>query len=130
MNFIHIYNQQFNKTVQGISPGVHELLIKSDWPGNIRQLRNFIERAMVLCKTDIIDEQLFKQAVEPTADNYTSASRITIGQDAEKRGMLAEIETTLIKKLLSETRGDKHEVAKILGISDTTLWRRMKEIGI
>ncbi|MDR1626254.1 MAG: sigma 54-interacting transcriptional regulator [Spirochaetia bacterium] len=124
MDFVAAYNQQFHKAVHEISPSARRRLMENDWPGNIRQLRNVIERAMVLCKTGVLGEELIPQAITPmtNADKFKSCG-------IPKPGMLSEIETSLIKELLAKTGNDKYEVAKILGMSVTTLWRRMREMN-
>ncbi len=118
--FIDGFNTEFGKNVRSLTPEAKKLITLYDWPGNIRQLKNFIERSVVLCKSDCIDEDLVKRLLDQPIREPAFLRQT-------KTGLLSTVEESLIRKLLLETNGDKHEVARILGISQTTLWRRLKK---
>jgi len=125
--FITRYNEEFCKNIQGLTTEAYDMLMSMDWTGNIRQLRNFIERSVVLCKGDVIDAEIIQNSLDEE-EKSQGTSAIT-NKRINDAGLISEIEKDLIKKLMIETKGDKYEVAKRLGISPTTLWRRMKKFG-
>lgn len=95
---------------------VLHLLKQYDWPGNVRELRNVVERMVLLCKTDDIrseDIAFFTKKL-----NQRRQIRRQENQEVE-----------LIRKVLEETKGNKGEAAKILGMDRSTLWRKIKRHG-
>lgn len=105
------------KNIIGIEKQGHELLLQESWPGNIRQLSNVIERAMIICETNRI-----------TADNIFEALQDTISGKADiakKINILESDEKERIRRALDETKGKRKEAAKILNISTSTLWRKI-----
>ena len=104
-----------------LSPEAAAAIGKYRWPGNARELRNALERAAVLSRSDIIGrddlpDAMFRETVESTGDAHHAAS-------------LEEIEREHIRRVLSET-ATLDEAAATLGINVTTLWRKRKRYGI
>jgi NtrC-family two-component system response regulator AlgB len=104
-----------------LSPDAAAAIGKYRWPGNARELRNALERAAVLSRSDIIGrddlpDAMFRETVESTADAHHAAS-------------LEEMEREHIRRVLSET-ATLDEAAATLGINVTTLWRKRKRYGI
>jgi NtrC-family two-component system response regulator AlgB len=105
--------------VAGFTDEALGLLRNYGWPGNIRELRNVIERAVILCQGDRID-------VHHLPDNLRVAGRsIRLGDPVR----LGEIEEEHIRRVLASARS-LQEAADILGIDQATLWRRRKQYGI
>jgi two-component system, NtrC family, response regulator AlgB len=104
-----------------LSPEAAAAIGKYRWPGNARELRNALERAAVLSRSDIIGrddlpDAMFRETVESTGDAHHAAS-------------LEEMEREHIRRVLSETP-TLDEAAATLGINVTTLWRKHKRYGI
>jgi NtrC-family two-component system response regulator AlgB len=101
-----------------LAPGARELLAAYDWPGNIRELVNVLERAVVLARGDTIhDEDLADRLMAPpVAEPLQSAS-------------LDDIERRHIQQVLADS-ATLEEAAARLGINSTTLWRKRKRYGI
>jgi two-component system, NtrC family, response regulator AlgB len=104
-----------------LSPEAAAAIGKYRWPGNARELRNALERAAVLSRSDIIGrddlpDAMFRETVESTGDAHHAAS-------------LEEMEREHIRRVLSETP-TLDEAAATLGINVTTLWRKRKRYGI
>ena len=127
--FIKQCNKLFSRNIQALTPEARDMLMAMDWPGNIRQLRNFIERAVVLCKGKLIDAEIIRSA-QGCEGGEELKEPIYQSEPSQDVGLISKIEKDLIRKLLIETNGDKQEVAKRLGISTTTLWRRMKKFSL
>ncbi|WP_312419527.1 sigma 54-interacting transcriptional regulator [Anaerospora hongkongensis] len=102
-----------------------ELLASGEWRGNIRQLSNIVERLAVMCDNGIIDKKLVLEVADdiamPSGDHL--AESLSAAAD---NGNLTEKE--FIRRALSKMNGNKAAAAKQLGISTTTLWRKMKKI--
>jgi len=118
-HFIEKFSRLNAKNVRGLSPEVVRLLEGHTWRGNVRELENVIERAVVLCNS----EQIQKEHL-PDYITGTDTSRIVsfrIGTPLE------EIEDVMIARTLEMTGGNKEETARLLGIGVATLYRRLKE---
>jgi len=110
------YNKILNKKVKKVSAKAMELLLDYNYPGNIRELENIIERSMIMAKDEIIDEKYF---------NFISKEEYI-----EKKGTLKETEKELIIKYLIQNKGNRTKTAEILGISRRSLQNKIKEYQI
>jgi DNA-binding NtrC family response regulator len=106
------------KYVPGISEEALKILQNYSWPGNIRELNNVIERAVILCPGGNI-----------TADDLTADIKFGVPSPASKsnRQSLAEMEREHILQILQTTEGNKTRAAEILGISKKTLYHKLRE---
>ncbi len=120
-------NRMKTKVQTSISTKAMEVLVDYDWPGNIRELENVIERAAILCHNHVIEPQDFSL---PNAPASVFASG---GRSDQKIGTalpLKEIEHLHIEGVLRAFRGNKAESAKILGISLKTLYTKIQQYQI
>jgi len=118
--FVSDFSVKFNKAVPGISPGVIEFLQQYSFPGNVRELRNMTERAVILSKND-------KLTVEDFPLNpYSPASQ----QVQQPILDLAGKEIELLKMALSQNNFNQMKTAETLGITRDTLIRKMKKYNI
>jgi len=115
-HFIAKYNKILNKKVKKVSEKAMELLLDYNYPGNIRELGNIIERSMIMAKDEIIDGKYF---------NFISKEEYI-----EKKGTLKETEKELIIKYLIQNKGNRTKTAEILGISRRSLQNKIKEYQI
>ena len=109
---------KLGKKVQGISPEAMDLLLRHPWPGNVRELRSVFEYAFVACKTAMIEPGDLPTALMSEAVACTPA-------DVAARS-LDEIKRERLMQALREADGNQSEAARILGISRTSVWSRMK----
>jgi len=116
-HFINKFSCRCNKKIKGISKQGLDKLLRYDWPGNIRELENVIERAVVLCRSTLLESRDFPLKTE-------FDKRIN---DIES---LHEVEKEHIKMILKKTDYSLSEAAKRLGIHRNTLRLKMKEYGI
>ncbi|MCZ6676407.1 MAG: sigma 54-interacting transcriptional regulator [Candidatus Poribacteria bacterium] len=119
-HFIRKFNRQNRKSIGDVLPEVLELLMEYSYPGNVRQLENIIEHAFVKCSGDTIETKHLPAELTAAKDDI-----LTLAFMAEKP--LATLERELIKKVLAQCDGKPKLAAKRLGISRTTLWRRLRE---
>jgi len=121
--FLKIFNDRNNKEVKGFSPECLEVLRKYHWPGNIRELKNLVERTVILCEGDTIELKHFPKHIF-TATQKESGESIELGRE------LHEIEKDVIFKTLKMTRNNKTKAAQILGISLKTMHNKLNKYYI
>jgi len=124
--------EKLGKTVEGIDAAARNALMAYHWPGNVRQLENTIENMVVLAAgprltvLDVPPEIIGEQA--GTALVHVPQPQLALAQFA---GMnLAELEKQAIEKTLEMVQGNREQAAKILGIGERTLYRKIKEYGL
>jgi two-component system response regulator AtoC len=107
--------------VKGIDRSALDILLRYDFPGNVRELENIIERAVALTE----QERIQNEDLPP--DLLRLEVRILAGEDLES---LEEMEKRHIAKALEKASYNKNLAAKILDVPRTTLWRRLRKYGI
>ena len=128
-HFLKKYSRENNKDIKGFTPEAMQLLTAYNWPGNVRQLENIIESAVVLTQSDMIgvadlpaelkdESRQFKSAVDMLPDN------INLSEALEK------IEAALIRRALVKSNFVQVKAAKMLGISKSLLQYKMKKYNI
>jgi len=123
-HFLQKFNERYQKNVKSISPAAYHLLIRNRWAGNVRELENAIERAVLVCKTgEIVPTDLPETIREEGA---APAQEFTI----PPHRTLAEIEKMAILQTLQRTNWNKQEAAQILGLYRPTLYSKMKKHDI
>ena len=124
-HFIQVYAQKNGKAIGGCSPQALALLSDYTWPGNVRELENAVERAVVLSRSDVIDEQALPREVRESVANPRSGPPLSFAIGTP----LADIEMRVIRETLRHTGGDKRLAAKLLGIATRTIYRRLEAAG-
>ena len=124
--FIAKSNQQSNKHISKPSDEVLNIFQSYHWPGNVRELENIIERAVAVS----IGEEITITALPTRLQNLQKPLLNRKLENSEIQGTLKELEEERIKDLLLRKKLHMSEVAEILGIGRTTLWRKMKAYKI
>jgi len=116
--FINKFNKSMGKSVRRVSEDAMDVLMNHSWPGNIRELENVIERAVVIAETD-------------TLTSEDLPAEITAAPGAEQRDWtLANMEREHIVRVLHLARGNKKKASGLLGLDPATLWRKLKKYQI
>ncbi len=115
-HFIEKFSKEHGRRIKGVSPSAMKLLLEYDYPGNIRELENIIESAVVVSRGTMISEEDLPEELK-----FRRFVRSTSRKDSEAER---------IRKALEEAGGNKSLAAKILGMHRTTLWRKLKELGM
>ncbi len=129
-HFTKDFNKELKKNITGISPEAEELLSRYNWPGNIRELRNAIERAIILAnKNNILAEHLPLEIVNRNTPGTkdAKASFFSLPPDGIS---IKEVEKDLIKQALEMMQNNQIRAAKLLHISRDTLRYRMKKFNL
>lgn len=117
-------NGELHTEVWKISDGAMARIMAHDWPGNVRELENVLTRAVVLSKSDVIQEEAIP---EPTVVRTKSES---VAVNVNWRRTLEEVELEHMSRVLNECGGNRTEAARILGISKQTLYSRMAKANV
>jgi DNA-binding NtrC family response regulator len=121
--FLERFVKEYQKAVTGIDTEAQAILLQHDWPGNVRELSNVLERAVVLNQTGVIGRADLPPHLTEGKQENTSNEHIAI-----PLGMsLKEIEDLMIKRALVATKGDRAQAAKMLGVNERTIYRRISK---
>jgi len=119
--FVHRLALRTGKPIRGLSPEAMEVLMRWPFPGNIRELQNAIEHAFILCKEELIRPEHLPSEMRRPEILPTFPPVSGLRQEAERR---------LLEEALARCEGNRSRAAKLLGISRTTLWRKMRRYGL
>jgi two-component system, NtrC family, response regulator HydG len=126
--FIRQFSARHGKQIRGMSPAARRKLLGFDWPGNVRQLRNVVESMVVVDYDGLLDvddlPEEFCGPPEPTGEPSTASLTALVGRP------LIELEKLFVSETLRLTAGNREEAAKMLGIGERTLYRKIKEYGL
>jgi formate hydrogenlyase transcriptional activator len=116
-HFVEVYAHRMNKQIDVIPPQAMDAMQRHAWPGNIRELQNFIARAAILTTGPVLEAPVSElQRADDTIDSEPTT--------------LEEAERSHILRIISETNGRLAPAAKILGVPRTTLFYKVRRLGI
>jgi PAS domain S-box-containing protein len=121
-HFVNRFNAKRGKQIAGLTPAAMEILMRHQFPGNVRELENIIEYGFVLCHDRLIDVGHLPEELQATRHEPTESS------DGSSR--LQRAEADAIRTALTRCDGAPGKAAAELGISRTTLWRKMKRLRL
>ena len=135
--FIKQFATTYDKTITAMTPAARKALMLHPWPGNVRELKNVIESMVVVDFDGILDvDDLPEDLVAPAgggpldAGSGTSPLTNSAGPGALTGRSLEEVEKYYIAETLKLTGGNREETARMLGIGERTLYRKIKEYGL
>jgi two-component system response regulator HydG len=124
-HFLTVFADKNQKKIKGLTPQAMDRLLKYQWPGNVRELMNAVERAIVLSRSEYLDEEELALLGEPSRENA-----VPTGHEVLANLPLDEVEKATIIKMLESTSGNKSEAARRLGITRKTLHKKLKKYGM
>jgi two-component system response regulator AtoC len=127
-SFIRAFSQRFGKTITGVSMAAERVLIDAPWPGNIRQLRNVIERACMMTDGPVLSEGDVRASIRPTISVVPKPAAAAAAP--EPTHALSTLERAHIMKVIAESGGNKARAARQLGLSRRALYRRLERHGL
>ncbi|MCF8037129.1 MAG: sigma 54-interacting transcriptional regulator [Desulfobacteraceae bacterium] len=121
-HFIKIFNVRYKKAVRSVDPKVMRIFMKHRWPGNVRELERILEYAFVFVKGPVIFERHLPE--------IRDAGQTEVAPEEPMRPQGTSRDKDTVLWALSTSDGNRQNAADLLGISRTSLWRRMKEFGL
>ena len=122
--FLQRAAEKADKQIKGITPQAQQLLMGYSWPGNVRQLRNVVDNMVILSNSDELGPETLPAEIRPSGGHAA-------GFDMNVGGVpLNQLEREAIRNTLKMTNGNREQAAKILGIGERTLYRKIKEYGL
>jgi NtrC-family two-component system response regulator AlgB len=124
LNYLHFFSRQCGKKLEGFSPSAEQAMQHYSWPGNLRELRNVVERAVILTGASRVE-------LDDLPENMSNPSHPTTGSTAHAAGPLSleELENQHLRQVIAQT-STMEEAAQILGIDPATLYRKRKKLGL
>ncbi len=119
-HFIGVYSKKYRKKIKGINAEAMQKLSKYQWPGNVRELQHAIERAIIMSDSDTLQPD----------DFIFSSRKDKVGELELDTYNLDDIEKTVIEKVLKQNQGNVSQAANMLGLTRTSLYRRMEKYGL
>ncbi len=119
MEFLKVFNQRNNKAIKGFAPPALELLASYFWPGNIRELKNSVERAVILCNEEYIQVRHLPAQIRQHDSQPQKLDTVEVGKP------LYEIEKEVILSTLKKCNNNKTKAAEVLGISLKTMHNKL-----
>jgi len=126
-HFLKIYNEKNRRDVHGFHPRALDAMMRYTWPGNIRELENVVERAVILARDEYIP---LADMDEPVRSAVGDALTEEIRSGIRPGMTIKEMERELILKTLDENESNRSRTARILGITRRTLQHKLKDYGI
>jgi PAS domain S-box-containing protein len=121
-HFVQRFNAKRGKHIAGLTPAAMEVLMRHDFPGNVRELENVIEYGFVLCHNRLIDVSHLPEELQPSRHE---------AREAQSAGSsLQWAEADAIRAAVARADGVLGKAAEELGINRTTLWRKMRRYGL
>jgi len=141
--FVRDCATRWSKSLTGLTEGAERILVQARWDGNIRELRNVIERACLLCEGAIVNEADILSCMPPempplpahpgqetAAATTTAVSTPSVPAPDADPPLLSTVEREHILRALQHARGNKKAAAKMLGVSRRALYRRLERLGL
>ena len=123
--FLKRYAKRNKRILKGFTPRAIDLLMRYEWPGNVREIENVVERAVIMARGEMITPAEFPEILQQL-DPEVKATYVNLSPGRT----LKDVEKDMIIRTLEETEGNRTHAAKILGISRRTLQLKLKEYGI
>ncbi len=125
--FVEKFAQRNRKSIKGFLPQALDAMLRYSWQGNVRELENVVERAVILCQGDMISENELPNSVT----NISSVAMTSKPQECSLSGLsLDEVECLAITQTLEAVEDNKSEAARRLGITRATLHNKLKKYGL
>ncbi len=122
-HYLTVFNEMIGKSIHGFTTPVLNRMKRYTWPGNIRELRNLVERAVILSKGAII-EHIDIPGTDAEEDDFANSDNL------ELKDVARNAERKYLSKILKENKGNIHKTAELAGVNTRTIHRKMQEFGL
>ena len=127
--FVREVADRLHKPLRGLTPGAESLLMESPWEGNVRELKNVIERACILADGEFVTERELAVCLPPVTTPVPAPPAAAGAHDREA-DLLVNVERDHIQRALVRTGGNKKAAAQMLGLSRRALYRRLERLDL
>jgi two-component system response regulator HydG len=128
--FIREVSERLQKRLCGLTPRAEALLTEASWDGNVRELRNVVERACILSDGEFVTERELAVCLPPPAPPAAAAATAAGPADRPSTDLLVNVERDHIQRALVRTGGNKKAAAQMLGLSRRALYRRLERLEL
>ena len=132
--FVRDATERLNKSIAGLTPGAERVLAGAPWEGNVRELRNAIERACILADGEFLSERELLTSMPTISATAARASGSSMRPDSDSKlhehDSLASVEREHIQRALAKAGGNKKVAAQMLGLSRRALYRRLERLNL
>ena len=128
--FVRDAAERLSKPITGLTPGAERMLSAAPWEGNVRELRNVIERACLLTDGGFLTERELALSMPFAGGARAAAPAASDGRAREGSDSLARMEREHIQRALGKAGGNKKVAAQMLGLSRRALYRRLERLGL
>ncbi len=126
-DFLRDANDEMTRAVTGVSKDTMDLLMMYHWPGNVRELENCVHRSVVMADEDVVTPKCLPAHIQSIAQR----PRYTLPDSVESLDTtLDDVEKQIIMETLRDTAGVQSKASRLLGISERSLWHRVKKLSI
>jgi transcriptional regulator with PAS, ATPase and Fis domain len=123
-HFLNKYRKELNKNIKGVDNEAMRALLSHEWKGEVRELENIIERAVIFCKGDMITLQELPATFKPKMDETDFSFNGSLDDSVRK------FERDFILRALENNENNKEKTADTLRVGLSTLYRKLKELDI
>ncbi|NOX90006.1 MAG: sigma-54-dependent Fis family transcriptional regulator [Calditrichaeota bacterium] len=120
--YLKQFSETHNKSIQGISPSALQVLMQCEWPGNVRMLKNVLEKAVIFTTNKILTAEEIILALDTSAPMIVTPETKT-----DLSAYLDAMEKQFIKRALIMCNGNRQKAAEMIGVDRATLWRKIKK---
>jgi DNA-binding NtrC family response regulator len=130
--FLRQLAAETDREITDFTPAALDVLTGYAWPGNIRELRNAVERSVLSCRGKLIDTPDLPDTIRAGVGTGAAGRELTLDQLGTQNfdDWLAEVERNAIQQALAQCHGVQAQAARRLGITERSLWHRIKKLGI
>jgi DNA-binding NtrC family response regulator len=125
--FVKEFAGRFGKSIEGVSSGAEQILMSGAWLGNVRELRNLLERVCMLAEGPVLTERDVAGVMPAVREAPAAPAYAPVASPAQD---LEHVEREHIVRVLADVKGNKQAAARRLGISRRTLYRRLERHGL
>lgn len=129
-HFLSAANTELRKNIKGFSKEAREVIEKYHWPGNIRELKNLVKRAVLLAHEDTISTECLPQEITKSTDKEYEAQYVSKGDTSDLKAVAEKNEREIILKTLEKVGYNKSKAARMMNIDRKTLYNKLKLYGL
>jgi len=128
-HFVNIFAERHRRAAPSLPPAAIRALVSHPWPGNVRQLENLLEKVVLLCPGDSIEEADLRREFEAAHGGATAATAAGATYQDIKKAAMEDFERRFIREKLQENGGNISRTARALGMHRQSLQHKMRELG-